>query len=86
MVRLIGLAIIEARGCERFGLIGQYHTDPELQKIYQLIAESESKHHFLFIDLATLYFDVAIVEQRLDKLLDIEASIVAELPIRAALH
>lgn len=84
--RLLIAAIIEARGCERFGLIGQNHADPDLQTFYQLIAESESKHHFLFIDLATLYFDVATVEQRLDELLNIEAEIVADLPIRAALH
>ncbi|MFT5118557.1 MAG: tRNA-(ms[2]io[6]A)-hydroxylase [Kiritimatiellia bacterium] len=84
--RLLIAAIIEARGCERFGLIGQYHSDPELKKFYQLIADSEAKHHMLFIDLATLYFDTAIVEERLDELLDAEATIAKQLPIRAALH
>jgi tRNA-(ms[2]io[6]A)-hydroxylase len=84
--RLLIAAIIEARGCERFGLIGQYHNDPELQKFYQLIADSESKHHLLFIDLAALYFEAPVVEARLDELLTIEADIVQQLPIRAALH
>lgn len=84
--RLLIAAIIEARGCERFGLIGKYHTDPSMQKFYQLIAESESKHHLLFIDLAALYFDPATVESRLNELLDIEADIVASLPIKVALH
>ncbi len=84
--RLLIAAIIEARGCERFGLIGKHHQDPSLQQFYQLIAESESKHHLLFIDLASLYFDTPDIEARLDELLDIEADIVAKLPIKAALH
>jgi tRNA-(ms[2]io[6]A)-hydroxylase len=84
--RLLIAAIIEARGCERFGLIGQHHTDPELRQFYQLIADSEAKHHMLFIDLAAIYFDTAIVEERLDALLTIEADIVKALPIRSALH
>lgn len=84
--RLLVAAIIEARGCERFGLIGQYHNDPELKKFYQLIADSEAKHHMLFIDLATLYFPVNTIEQRLDELLTIEADITRSLPLRAALH
>ncbi len=84
--RLLTAAIIEARGCERFGLIGQSHTDASLQKFYQLIAESEGKHHMLFLDLATLYIDQPIIEERLDELLDVEASIIETLPLRAALH
>ena len=84
--RLLIAGIIEARGCERFGLIAQHHSDPELQKFYQLITDSESKHHLLFIDLACLYFSTPLIEERLDELLTIEANIVRELPVRAALH
>lgn len=84
--RLLTGAIIEARGCERFGLIGDAHPDPELKKFYQLIAESEAKHHLLFIDLAELYIDHKKIEARLDWWLDIEAAIVTNLPLRAALH
>jgi tRNA-(ms[2]io[6]A)-hydroxylase len=84
--RLLTAAIIEARGCERFGLIAQHHTDTELRDFYQLIADSEAKHHMLFIDLASLYFATETIETRLDELLDIEASIVKSLPNRAALH
>ena len=84
--RLLTAAIIEARGCERFGLIAQYHPEKELQQFYQLITDSEDKHHMLFIELACLYFPSATIEARLDELLDIEASIVQHLPSRAALH
>lgn len=84
--RLLTAAIIEARGCERFGLIAKHHPDAELQRFYQLIADSEDKHHLLFIDLAEKYFAEKDIEIRLGELLDIEASIVESLPIRAALH
>ncbi len=84
--RLLTGAIIEARGCERFGLIGTAHPEPELKTFYQLIAESEAKHHLLFINLAELYIDHKKIETRLDEWLDIEASIIQSLPLRPALH
>ena len=84
--RLLIAGIIEARGCERFGLIGQALPAGELKEFYQAIAESESRHHELFINLAEDYFDSKIVSSRLDELLDLEAKIVASLPHRAALH
>ncbi|ODS24258.1 tRNA hydroxylase [Candidatus Endobugula sertula] len=84
--RLLTAAIIEARGCERFALIARYHSAPEMKNFYQQIADSETKHHLLFIDLATLYFTIPVIEQRLDQLLSIEANIIEKLPLRAALH
>ncbi len=84
--RLLTGAIIEARGCERFGLIGAAHSEPELNTFYQLIAESEAKHHLLFITLAERYLDCKKIETRLDQWLDIEASIVQNLAFRPALH
>lgn len=84
--RLLTGAIIEARGCERFGLIGAAHPESELKNFYQLIAESEAKHHLLFIALAELYIDRQKIETRLDEWLDIEASIIQSLPLRPALH
>ena len=84
--RLLTGAIIEARGCERFGLIGAAHPEPELNTFYQLIAESEAKHHLLFITLAERYLDCKKIETRLDQWLDIEASIVQNLAFRPALH
>jgi tRNA-(ms[2]io[6]A)-hydroxylase len=84
--RLLTAAIIEARGCERFGLIAEAQTDVDLKQFYQLICNSEKKHHLLFVDLAGNYFTAPIIEQRLDELLDIEAGIVEQLPLRVALH
>ena len=84
--RLLIGSIIEARGCERFGLVGEALPAGKLQEFYRLIARSEAKHDTLFTDLAKEYFPEQMVIDRLDQLLDIEADIVASLPIRAALH
>ncbi len=84
--RLLVAGIIEARGCERFGLVGEALPAGELQEFYRAIAASESRHHELFIDLAKDYFKPETVSQRLDELLDLEAKIVEKLPLQAALH
>ena len=84
--RLVIGGIIEARGCERFGLVAQALPEGELKKFYTAITESESRHENLFIELAQRYFPQVQVDARVDELLDAEASICASLPIIAALH
>ena len=84
--RLLTASIIEARGAERFALVAQALEDPPLKKFYQSIARSEERHYELFLDLAKTYLDSAMVEQRWDELLNVEAEIVRALPIQAALH
>ena len=84
--RLLIGGIIEARGCERFGMIAKALPSGDLQNFYHAITESEAKHYQLFIDLAHQYFDADIVNNRLDTLLDAEAKITADLLISAALH
>lgn len=84
--RLITAGIIEARGCERFGLVGAALPEGELKSFYLAISRSEQRHFSLFINLAHQYFDKPTVDQRVNELLDIEAGIVKHLPIRAALH
>ncbi|MBX2857202.1 MAG: tRNA-(ms[2]io[6]A)-hydroxylase [Cellvibrionaceae bacterium] len=84
--RLILGGVIEARGCERFGLVAQALAEGDLKHFYQRIADSEAKHGSLFIDLAKLYFSDSEVENRLDEILDREAAIVEALPLVAALH
>lgn len=84
--RLLIGGIIEARGCERFGLVAQALPDGNMKQFYHSIAESEAKHQELFIDLAKEYFAEDVVENRMADLLDAEAEIVAKLPHTAALH
>ena len=86
MDRLLIAGIIEARGCERFGMLANALTDPALQLFYKEIAHAEARHHGLFIKLAKEYFESPEVDERLAELLKDEASIISVLPFRPALH
>ena len=84
--RLLTASIIEARGAERFALVAGALPAGALKKFYRSIARSEQRHYELFLQLAGVYLDATMIARRWDELLDIEAGIVAALPIRAALH
>lgn len=84
--RLLTASIIEARGAERFALVANALPAGALKKFYQSIARSEERHYELFLQLAGVYLDQQVIAARWDELLDIEADIVAALPIQAALH
>ena len=84
--RLLMAGVVEARGCERFGMVAQGLPQGELKEFYLEIERSEARHHGLFHRLARLYFDEATVQSRLDSWLDAEAEIVSTLPLRPALH
>ena len=84
--RLLIAGIIEARGAERFALVAQALEDGPLKNFYHAIARSEQRHYTLFLELANLYMATDVIERRWHELLDIEASIVCKLPMRAALH
>jgi len=84
--RLLTASIIEARGAERFALVAAALEAGPLKSFYQSIARSEERHYGLFLNLAGKYLPGDMIDARWDELLDIEAAIVAELPIRPALH
>ena len=84
--RLLIGGIVEARGAERFGLVADALPAGKLQRFYRAITISEEEHKGLFIQLAELYFDPTETRSRLNELLEVEAGIVRDLPLRAALH
>lgn len=84
--RLLVAGVVEARGCERFGLVARALPPGELETYYVGITRSEARHHGLFLRLARLYFDETVIGARLSEILDVEARIVVDLPVRAALH
>jgi tRNA 2-(methylsulfanyl)-N6-isopentenyladenosine37 hydroxylase len=84
--RLLTAGVAEARGCERFGRIAAALPPGELGEFYRELARAEVRHQELYIDLARKYFDAATVEARLDEILDAEALVLGQLPIRAALY
>ena len=84
--RLLVLGIVEARGCERFGLVAEGLDPGPLKDFYTEITRSEARHHGIFVRLAREYFPTDRVDQRLDELLEAEAKIVTNLPLRPAVH
>lgn len=84
--RLLVLGIVEARGCERFGLVAEALEPGPLKEFYRDITRSEARHHGVFVRLAREYFPQVRVQARLDELLDQEAAIVRALPLRPAVH
>lgn len=86
MDRLLIAGIVEARGAERFGLIAAHLPEGEMQRFYDSITRSELSHQGLFLELADSFFEAGDVRKRLVELLDAEALIASELPLRIALH
>jgi tRNA-(ms[2]io[6]A)-hydroxylase len=84
--RLVTAAVAEARGCERFGVVGAALPPGPLQDFYRDLARSEVRHQELYLGLARTYFDAKAVAARLEEILDFEASVIQELPVRAALY
>lgn len=77
MDRLLMCALIEARSCERFQLLGSGLSDPELAAFYQGLFESEARHYATYLKLALAYFDEAEVRERLAFYAKAEAAICA---------
>lgn len=84
--RLVFFSIVECRGYERFALLGEHLSDPALRETYRELARSEARHQGLYLRLARTYFDEALVDEKLDAFLDLEAEIMAAQPLRPALH
>jgi tRNA-(ms[2]io[6]A)-hydroxylase len=77
--RLMVSALIEARSCERFKLLGDACADDvELRKLYRGLWASEHGHYRTFIQLAEEIQEPDRVAKRWDEMLDAEARIVTE--------
>jgi len=75
--RLLVAGLIEARSCERFGLLREHLADRQLADFYGGLFESEARHHATYVRLARLYGDEATVRERLAELARQEARIIA---------
>ena len=83
---LVVAGLVEARGCERMGLVRDTLPDGELQRVYEELTRAEARHHGLFFRLARLYFSEAAIRERSSFLLDQEAEIIDALPLLPRLH
>lgn len=86
MDRLLWASVIECRGAERFRLVYEALDEGELKAFYHRLWASEAKHGHVFVKFALEYFPAEAVYPRLNELVEIEASVLAKLPLRAALH
>lgn len=85
--RLMVSALIEARSCERFKLLGDACADDaELRKLYRGLWASEHGHYRTFIQLAEEIQDEGLVKKRWDEMLDAEARIIAGQAEGARMH
>jgi tRNA-(ms[2]io[6]A)-hydroxylase len=75
--RLMVSALIEARSCERFKLLGEAcEDDAELRKLYRGLWASEHGHYRTFIQLAEEIEPEGKVAKRWDEMLGAEARII----------
>jgi len=86
MDRMLLASVIECRGAERFKLIYEALEDKDLKQFYHMLWASEAKHGNIFVKLLFNYFDEKDIYTRLHQLVDIEADVMKNLPLKAALH
>ncbi len=88
--RLLVAGVVEARGCERLGMVARAlrdrDRDRELEALYVDLTRAESRHHALFFRLARHWFDERTLARRAGELLDLEPELVSRLPHRPAVH
>ncbi|MCB9709363.1 MAG: tRNA-(ms[2]io[6]A)-hydroxylase [Myxococcales bacterium] len=84
--RLLIAGIIEARGCERFGLLAAALPPGDLKTFYLDITRSEARHAGLFVRLARCYYPAPEVSARQEELLAKESDIMLSCPLRARVH
>jgi tRNA-(ms[2]io[6]A)-hydroxylase len=84
--RLFVSALIEARSCERFGVLGEVAADLELAGLYNALFASELGHYKVFLKLAHRIAPRSAVHERWEEMLDLEARILAEQAPGARIH
>lgn len=84
--RLLFSAMIEARSCERFKMLSETATDPELRSFYRDLMESEAGHYATFIALARKHGPGVDVDARWKAFLTFEATVVGRYGINPEIH
>jgi tRNA-(ms[2]io[6]A)-hydroxylase len=80
--RLLTMAMIEARSCERFKRLSEGLDDEYLCNFYRRFMESEAGHYTLFIGLAETYIEKEKVRRRWKQWLEHEEEIMENLEVR----
>ena len=84
--RLLIASVLETRGAERFKMVANAQSDPEMARFYKMLWTSEAKHGHIFVKMALNYFPKDQVYERLEWWIQQEAEVIEGLEIRPALH
>ena len=82
MDRLLTMALIEARSCERFKRLSEGLDDEYMRNFYRKFMESEAGHYTLFINLAEFYLPKEKVRNRWNEWLAFEAGVMNTMELR----
>ena len=80
--RLLIMALIEARSCERFKRLSEGLDDGYMRNFYRKFMESEAGHYTLFINLSELYLPKEKVRKRWAAWLKYEKSVMESAAVR----
>jgi tRNA-(ms[2]io[6]A)-hydroxylase len=83
---LLCMGLIEARSCERLGLLANAVADPDLGGLFGALLASEARHHRTYVTLAGRVAPAAEVRDRLAALARHEATVIAGAPDWPRLH
>jgi tRNA 2-(methylsulfanyl)-N6-isopentenyladenosine37 hydroxylase len=85
---LLCCALIEARSCERMGIIAERVADEEVARLYRGLLAAEARHHQAYVDLAraTGLFPEDEIRARLAEIAAHEAAVIARAPSEPRLH
>lgn len=84
--RLLFSAMIEARSCERFKLLSEKISDPELSKFYYDLMVSEAGHYTTFLGFARKYGGNIDVNKRWSEWLAYEADVIQNYGKEETIH
>lgn len=84
--RLLFSAMIEARSCERFKVLSENITDPELASFYRELMISEAGHYTSFLGFARKYGEGIDVNKRWKEWIDYEDSIIVNYGKSQSVH
>jgi tRNA-(ms[2]io[6]A)-hydroxylase len=84
--KLIVASIIEARSCERLGMLAEALPEAAHRAFYRELFESEARHHGLFLEWARHFAGRAAADRRLEELLAHEAQYVRAKEPTAHVH
>lgn len=84
--RMLFAAMIEARSCERFRILSEEISDPDLAEFYRSLMESEARHYTTFLGFARKYNGGIDVDQRWKDFLQFEATLMEKYGKSETMH